>query len=89
MRELTEVIGVDRRNARREPSGAAFTVAALSKRSAGMTRQTRGSRVHERWAVGGAAGVTSVTRGDRTLPHDQANNHPGEHSHNHIAREYK
>src|SRR5271154_3932629 len=37
-------------DARREPSGAAFTVAALSRRSAGMTRQTRGPRVHERWA---------------------------------------
>ena len=34
-------------------------------------------------------GVKSVTRGDRSLPHDQPNHHPGEHSHNHIAREYK
>jgi hypothetical protein len=32
-------------------------------------------------------GVTSVNR--RSLPHDQPNNHPGEHSHNHIASEYK
>jgi hypothetical protein len=34
-------------------------------------------------------GVTSVNRGDRSLPHGQPNNHPGEHSHNHIASEYK
>jgi hypothetical protein len=25
----------------------------------------------------------------RSLPHHQPNNHPGEHSHNHIAGEYK
>jgi hypothetical protein len=34
-------------------------------------------------------GVSSVNRGRRSLPHDQPNNHPGEHSHNHIAGEYK
>jgi hypothetical protein len=34
-------------------------------------------------------GVSSVNRGRRSLPHDQPNNHPGEHSHNHVAGEYK
>jgi hypothetical protein len=34
-------------------------------------------------------GVRSVNRGDRLLPHDQPNNHPGEHSHNHVTSEYK
>jgi hypothetical protein len=34
-------------------------------------------------------GVTLTKRGDRSLPHDHPNHHPGEHSHNHIASEYK
>jgi hypothetical protein len=34
-------------------------------------------------------GVKSVNRVGRSLPHRQPNNHPGDHSHNHIAREYK
>jgi hypothetical protein len=34
-------------------------------------------------------GVMSVNRGDRWIPHDQSNNHPGERSNNHVASEYK
>ena len=47
---LDNGLSISAEDARREPSGAAFTVAALSRRSAGMTRQTRGPRVHDRWA---------------------------------------